>query len=134
MYSVYAYLAKGAEGVKTFWGNIFLPAITSIATCSSAASIPANLEAAKNMKIAPEVYETVIPLGTIIHKDGSVIGGIFKIAFLFGLFHLSFAGPSVLLTALCVSLLVGTVMGAIPVVACWVNCLFSQPMVSLQVC
>ncbi|VEB32438.1 sodium:dicarboxylate symporter protein [Legionella cherrii] len=70
--------------------------------------------AAKKMQVAPEIYETVIPLGTIIHKDGSVIGGMFKIAFLFGIFHLNFSSPGVLLTALGISLLVGTVMGAIP--------------------
>lgn len=113
-FTLYAYLAGTIQGVKLFWGNIFLPLVTSIATCSSAASIPANLIATKKMRVAPEIYETVIPLGSIIHKDGSVIGGIFKIAFLFGIFHLNFSGASVLLTALGLSLLVGTVMGAIP--------------------
>lgn len=113
-YTAYAYLAGNKRAVKLFWKNIFLPATTAIATCSSAASIPAGLAAAKEMQIPPAIYEAVIPLGSIIHKDGSVIGGIFKIAFLFGIFHLSFSGVSVLLTAIGVSLLVGTVMGAIP--------------------
>lgn len=113
-FTLYAYLAGKTQGVKLFWTNIFLPAITAIATCSSAASIPANLIATQKMKVAPEIYETVIPLGTIIHKDGSVIGGMFKIAFLFGIFHLNFSSMPVLLSALGVSLLVGTVMGAIP--------------------
>jgi Na+/H+-dicarboxylate symporter len=113
-FTLFAYLAGKMQGIKLFWRNIFLPAVTSIATCSSAASIPANLIAVKKMQVAPEIYETVIPLGTIIHKDGSVIGGIFKIAFLFGIFHLNFSDTSVLLTALGISLLVGTVMGAIP--------------------
>jgi len=114
VYSIYAYLADRNIGVKLFWRNIFLPATTALATCSSAASIPANLEATKKMGVSPAIYETVIPLGTLIHKDGSIMGGIFKIAFLFGLFHLDFSGASVLLTALGISLLVGTVMGAIP--------------------
>ena len=113
-FSAYAYLAGKTQGVKLFWGNVFLPLVTSIATCSSAASIPANLLATKAMRVPAEIYETTIPLGSIIHKDGSVIGGVFKIAFLFGIFHLDFGGASVLLTALAVSLLVGTVMGAIP--------------------
>ncbi|HHT0593014.1 TPA: dicarboxylate/amino acid:cation symporter [Legionella anisa] len=113
-FTLFAYLAGRTRGIKLFWRNIFLPVVTSIATCSSAASLPANLMAAKKMRISPEIYETVIPLGTIIHKDGSVIGGVFKIAFLFGIFHLNFSSPGVLLTALGVSLLVGTVMGAIP--------------------
>ncbi|MBI2786197.1 MAG: dicarboxylate/amino acid:cation symporter [Legionella longbeachae] len=113
-YTLFAYMAGKTKGIKVFWGNIFLPSVTSVATCSSAASIPANLLAAKKMRIAPEIYETVIPLGTIIHKDGSIMGGIFKIAFLFGIFQLNFSGANVLLPALGISLLVGTVMGAIP--------------------
>jgi Na+/H+-dicarboxylate symporter len=114
VFSCYAYLAGQKKGLKLFWKNIVLPFTTSIATCSSAASIPANLVATKAMQVSPEISETVVPLGAIIHKDGSVIGGIFKIAFLFGIFHLDFSGSSVLLTAIGVSLLVGTVMGAIP--------------------
>lgn len=114
IYTLYAFLAGKMTGVKLFWQNIFLPSITALATCSSAATIPANLVATQKMRISPEIYETVIPLGTIIHKDGSVMGGIIKIAFLFGIFHLSFSGSLVLFTAIGISLLVGTVMGAIP--------------------
>lgn len=88
--------------------------ITALATCSSAASIPVNLQAAKNMKVSTDVYETVVPMGAILHKDGSVLGAIVKIAFLFGIYGMSFTQPSVLLTALMIALLVGTVMGAIP--------------------
>lgn len=113
-FTAYAYLAGKTPGIKLFWRNVFLPAVTSIATCSSAASIPANIVATRDMGVPLEIVETAIPLGSIIHKDGSVIGGVVKIAFLFGVFHLSFTGASVLLTALGVSLLVGTVMGAIP--------------------
>jgi Na+/H+-dicarboxylate symporter len=113
-YSIFAYYADGRKGVIRFWQFITLPATTALATCSSAASIPANYEAAKNMGIQAEVYETTIPLGTFIHKDGSVIGGIFKIGFLMAAFHIDFSGFGLVIMALLVSLLVGTVMGAIP--------------------
>lgn len=89
-FTLFAYLAGRTQGIKLFWNSIFLPVVTSIATCSSAASLPANLIAAKKMRVPPEIYETVIPLGTIIHKDGSVIGGVFKIAFLFRNLSLKF--------------------------------------------
>jgi Na+/H+-dicarboxylate symporter len=112
--SFYAYLAGRLNGIKLFWKNILLPMLTSIATCSSAASIPANLAATKAIGIAPEIYETTIPIGSLIHKDGSVMGGVFKIAFLFAMFQLPFSTLPILFTALGVSLLVGTVMGAIP--------------------
>jgi len=114
VYTVFAYLSAKTAGVKLFWKNVSIPAMTALATCSSAASIPANLAAMKNMHIPAEIRETLAPLGAIIHKDGSVIGGMFKIAFLFGIFHLSFGGVSTLSTALVVSLMVGTIMGAIP--------------------
>lgn len=113
-FSAFAMLADGKRGLSTFWRHVWLPASTSIATCSSAASIPANLAAAKAMGIKPEVYETVIPLGMLIHKDGSVVGGMVKIAFLFSVFHLSFATAASIATALGIAMLVGTVMGAIP--------------------
>lgn len=113
-YTGFAWVAGKQKGVRLFWKNLFLPMITALATCSSAASIPANLKAAKNMLVPREIYETVIPLGTMLHKEGSVIGGAFKIAFIFGLFHLDFSGMAVMTTAFFVSVLVGTVMGAIP--------------------
>lgn len=113
-FSFYAYLARKREGVKLFWQNALIPTLTALATCSSAATIPANLEAAHNMKVPPEIYETTIPLGTIIHKEGSIIGGIIKIVFLFSVFHLSFGSLPVILTAIGIALLVGTAMGAIP--------------------
>ena len=110
----FAFLAAKKHGIRLFWSNVLIPMVTSLATCSSAASIPANLAATKKMQVPSEIADTTVPLGSLIHKDGSVIGGMFKIAFIFGLYHLDFASPSVLLTALGVSLLVGTVMGAIP--------------------
>ena len=109
-----AFLAAKQKGVRLYWSNVLVPMLTSLATCSSAASIPANLAATKKMHVPSEIADTTIPLGSLIHKDGSVIGGMFKIAFLFGLFQLDFTSPMVLLTALGVSVLVGTVMGAIP--------------------
>lgn len=113
-FSFYAYLGGGMSRVKLFWQNVFIPMTTSFATCSSAASIPVNLQATRDMKVSDEIAETIIPIGAMIHKDGTVLGAIIKISFLFALFGLPFAGPHVLLTAIMVAILVGTVMGAIP--------------------
>ncbi|STX81360.1 sodium:dicarboxylate symporter protein [Legionella busanensis] len=112
--TLFAFIAEKRKGVFLFWSNISTPMLTSLATCSSAASIPANLEATKKMQVPTEIADITIPFGSLVHKDGSVIGGIFKIAFLFELFHLNLNSPNALLTAIGVSLLVGTVMGAIP--------------------
>lgn len=113
-FSLFAYFSAKRQGVSTFWKNSIIPATTAIATCSSAASIPTNLLAAKKIGVPEQIYELVIPLGSIIHKDGSVLGGVIKIAFLFSIFHLPFVGIFTLLTAILIALLVGTVMGAIP--------------------
>jgi Na+/H+-dicarboxylate symporter len=114
VYTLYAYLAQKTKGIVLFWQHIFLPMITAFATCSSAASLPANLLAAKRMKVPAEISETVVPLGTMIHKEGSIIGGMVKIVFLFSVFHLPFSSLPIFLTAIAISMLVGTVMGAIP--------------------
>lgn len=113
-FTFYAWLAGGMSTIKRYWKNVPVPVMTSLATCSSAASIPANLQATKDMGVPDYIYETVVPLGAVLHKDGSVLGGILKIAFLFGIFHMSFSGVGVLLIALMIGILVGTVMGAIP--------------------
>lgn len=47
MFSIYAYMSAGKTGVQLFWKNALAPSITSLATCSSAACIPVNLESTK---------------------------------------------------------------------------------------
>lgn len=113
-YTLYAYIAGGKDGIKIFWSQIVPPTVTALATCSSAASIPVNMDASKKMNVPEDIAETVIPLGANIHKDGSVIGGILKVTFLFGLFGQDMTSISAILGILAVSFLVGAVMGAIP--------------------
>lgn len=114
LFSVYSYIAAGKMGFKAFWRNAIPPTVTALATCSSAASIPVNLEAAKRIGVPRDIAETVIPLGVNTHKDGSVIGGVLKIVFLFGLFGKDISNVPTLLSILAVGFLVGAVMGAIP--------------------
>lgn len=113
-FTLYAYIAGGKQGVKVFWENAIAPTVTALATCSSAASIPVNMDASKKMGVPNDIAETVIPLGANIHKDGSVIGGVLKITFLFGLFGKDMTSVSAIISILAVSFLVGAVMGAIP--------------------
>ena len=113
-YTLYAYLAGGKLGIKTFWKNAMGPTVTAVATCSSAACIPVNLVSAKQMGVPEDIAETVIPLGANTHKDGSVIGGVLKITFLMGIFGVDITNPVTLISIVCVSFLVGAVVGAIP--------------------
>ena len=114
LFSIYAFIAGGKDGVKIYWANIIPPTVTSLATCSSAASIPVNLDASKKMNVPNDIAETVIPLGANIHKDGSVIGGVLKVTFLFGIFGYNMTSISSIILIIVVAFLVGTVMGAIP--------------------
>ena len=113
-YTLYAYIAGGKDGIKIFWSKVVPPTVTALATCSSAASIPVNMDASKKMNVPEDIAETVIPLGANVHKDGSVIGGVLKVTFLFGLFGQDMTSISAILGILAVSFLVGAVMGAIP--------------------
>ena len=113
-YTLYAYLSGGKLGVKTFWKNAMGPTVTAVATCSSAACIPVNLVSAKQMGVPEDIAETVIPLGANTHKDGSVIGGVLKITFLMGIFGVDITNRVSLISIVCVSFLVGAVVGAIP--------------------
>jgi Na+/H+-dicarboxylate symporter len=112
--SGYALVAGGKQGFKIFWKNISGPAITAIATSSSAATIPVNLQYTKRMGVTDDIAETVIPLGANTHKDGSVVGGILKATFLFVLFGRNITTPENAFLIICVGFLVGVVMSAIP--------------------
>jgi Na+/H+-dicarboxylate symporter len=114
VYSLFVYMAGGIEGFKIYWKNVLPSTLTSLGTCSSAATIPTNFESADKMGISKNVRETVIPLASALHKDGSVMGGVVKIAFAFGVFGMNFSGLNIYLVTIGIALLVGMVMGAIP--------------------
>lgn len=114
VFTFYAFLAGGKLGIRVFWKNAVTPSITAIATCSSAACIPINLEYVKNMGVTKDIAETVIPLGANTHKDGSAIGGVMKITFLLGLFGKDMFSFKAIIGIICISYLVGAVMAAIP--------------------
>ena len=109
VYSLYALIAGGKKGIIAFWKNIIPATITSLATCSSAASIPVNTQASKNIGVSDDIAETMIPLGTSFHKDGSIIGSVFKIMFLVCLFGTNPGIGQVIIVALIANLLVTAV-------------------------
>lgn len=113
-FSIYAYVAGRKKGVKTFWRNAIEPSITALATCSSAACIPVNIKAAKNMGVSDTLANIIMPIGVNIHKDGSVIGGIYKIMFLFAIFGRDITSINSLAIILGSGLLIGAVVGAVP--------------------
>lgn len=109
VYSLYAFIAGGKKGFISYWRNILPATLTSLATCSSAASIPVNTNCAKNIGVPEDIADTTIPLGTSFHKDGSIIGSVFKIMFLVYLFNSDVSTLKVLGVALIATLLVTAV-------------------------
>lgn len=115
MYTVYAFLAGGKKGIKAFWKNAIPPTMTALATCSSAASIPINIESSKKIGVPDDIAETTIPLGSSFHKDGSIIGSVFKIMFLVCLFGTSMSTAGDILGILGIALLANLLVTAVPI-------------------
>ena len=115
VYTIYAFIAGGKKGVKAFWKNVIPATVTAMGTCSSAACIPVNIESTKKMGVPSDIAETTIPLGTSFHKDGSIIGSVFKIMFLVGLFGTSLATFGDVMGVLGVALLANLLITAVPI-------------------
>jgi len=113
-FSLYAIVAGGKRAFKVFWTNNITPSLTAVGTCSSIATIPANLDAAEKMGIPANVRNLVIPLGAPLHKDGSSMSSILKITFLFAMFGKDFSDPMTILLALGITVIVSIVEGGIP--------------------
>lgn len=110
----YSYFASGRQGVRVFFKNIFPVAVTSLATQSSIATIPVNLDSAKRIGVPKDVRDIVIPIGATAHMDGSCLSAILKISFMFGIFNVPFEGIGTYLTAILISVLSGVVMSGVP--------------------
>jgi Na+/H+-dicarboxylate symporter len=115
VYTLYAFIAGGKKGVKAYWSNVWPATLTSLATCSSAASIPVNIECSKRIGVPDDIAETTIPLGTSFHKDGSIIGSVFKIMFLVCLFGTSLTTASNVFGVIGIALLATLLVTAVPI-------------------
>ena len=113
-FSIYAFLAKGNNGVKTFWKNNIYPTLTAISTCSSFATMPANLQAAAKIGVPSSIANIVIPIGSTLHKNGSSMSSIIKIYVAFLIIGKDFFDPMNLLLALGITVFVSIVAGGIP--------------------
>ena len=81
---LFAWFGGGKDGVKTMFRHIAKPAVVSLGTCSSVATIPTNMEEAQATGISKDVSDMVLPLGATMHMDGSCFSCVLKIAFVLG--------------------------------------------------
>ena len=89
-FPLYARFGGGKGAAKVMFQHLFKPAAVSFGTCSSVATIPTNMEAAEETGISKDVADIVMPLGATMHMDGSAMGAIMKVAFLFAFFGKDF--------------------------------------------
>ena len=113
-YTIYAYVAGGELAIKNFYKNALNPTVVALATQSSLATLPTNLESASNMGISEDIREVSMSVGSTMNMHGSVMASILKISFLFSVFGRSFTGLDTYLIAILISVLSGVVMSGIP--------------------
>ena len=112
-FPIYARFGGGRGAVKVMFQHLFKPAAVSFGTCSSVATIPTNMEAAEQTGINKDVSNIVLPLGATMHMDGSAMGAILKVAFLFGMFGQDFTTGRAIL-AIVVAVFSSVAMSGIP--------------------
>ncbi len=113
-FTIYAFMAKGKDGVQKFWKNNIYPTLTAISTCSSFATMPANLQAAAKIGVPDAIANIVIPIGSTLHKNGSSMSSIIKIYVAFLIIGENFFDPMNLLLAIGITIFVSIVAGGIP--------------------
>ena len=113
MFPIYGYIAGGKDGVRAM-KYLISPGITSLATQSSIATLPVNLEAAEKIGVPKDIREIVLPIGATAHMDGTVFSSILKISFLFGIFQVPFTGVGTYVSAILLSIVGGVVMSGVP--------------------
>ena len=85
-FPLFAWFGGGKGAVKLMFSHIARPAVVSLGTCSSVATIPTNIEEADETGINKDISGMVLPLGATMHMDGSCFSCVLKIAFVLGVF------------------------------------------------
>jgi len=85
-FPLFARFGGGKGAVRVMFRHVTRPAVVSLGTCSSVATIPTNMDVAEETGISKDVSEMVVPLGATMHMDGSCFSCVLKIAFVFGVF------------------------------------------------
>lgn len=112
-YSLCALFCKIPLG--QFWKEMISPSATAVGTCSSAASMPVNMAAARNLGVSDNITDGVIPLGTNLHKDGSIILCVAKVLLALYFFGATSGGAGTAILVIALAILDSVVVGAIPV-------------------
>ena len=110
---LFAWFGGGKGAVKTMFSHIAKPAVVSLGTCSSVATIPTNMEEAEATGISKDVSDMVLPLGATMHMDGSCFSCVLKISFVLGVFGQNM-GFNMLIPVVLVAVLSSVGMSGVP--------------------
>ena len=113
-FPLYARFGGGRGAARVMFRHLLRPAVTSLGTCSSVATIPTNMEAAQETGISRDISDIVLPLGATMHMDGSCFSAIMKIAFLFSFFDIPFVGIETWALAVGVAVFSSVAMSGVP--------------------
>ena len=83
-FPLFAWFGGGKGAAKVMFQHITRPAVVSLGTCSSVATIPTNIAEAEDTGIDKDIANMVLPLGATMHMDGSCFSCVLKSAFVFG--------------------------------------------------
>ena len=112
-FPLFAWFGGGKHGPREMFRHILRPAMVSLGTCSSVATIPTNMDAAEETGISRDVSDIVLPLGATMHMDGSCFSCVLKIAFVFGVFGQEFTW-GMLIPVILVAVLSSVGMSGVP--------------------
>lgn len=111
--TLYAYVADGSRGVKTYWKNVIPPSITALGTASSLGTLPVNIKAARSMGINDEVVDIALPLMVNINKGGVGMIVAVKIVFIYGLLGIPITFE-VFMVSMLIAVLSAVIVGGVP--------------------
>ena len=113
-FPLFAWFGGGKGAVGIMFKHIARPAVVSLGTCSSVATIPTNMEEAIETGIDKDIAGMVLPLGATMHMDGSCFSCILKITFLFGVFGRPFDSIGDMALMVIVAVLSSVGMSGVP--------------------
>ncbi len=113
-HSVMAYIGGGAQAVKLYWKNNLTPSLTALGTCSTAATLPYNMIAGKQMGLPKDMSDLCVLMGANLHKDGASILQVLQATFVCAMCGIDVYNPKNIVLLIVAAVVGSTIMGAIP--------------------
>lgn len=113
-HSIMAYIGGGVKAIKLYWKNNITPSLTALGTCSTAATLPYNMIAGKQMGLPADMSDVCILLGANLHKDGASMLQVLQATFVCAMCGINVFTPKNIVLLVVAAIVGSTIMGAIP--------------------